>query len=85
MKIDVRTSQIVGLLTLSGDALNHLIVHVDYQRALIGKKLLDDAESRSPQGLTLCTFKRNTGAQHFFLFQGLVETSRGFDNFDRNP
>ena len=41
--IDVRTSQIVGLLTLSGDALDHLIVHVDYQRALIGKKLLDDA------------------------------------------
>ena len=30
-KIDVPTSQIVGLLTLSGDALDHLFVHVDYQ------------------------------------------------------
>ena len=85
MTIDVPTSQIVGLLTLSGDALDHLFVHVDYQRALIGKKLLDDAKARSPQGLTLYTLKRNTGAPQFYLFQGLVETSRGFDNFDRNP
>ena len=85
MKIDVPTSQIVGLLTLSGDALDHLFVHVDYQRALIGKKLLDDAKSRGPQGLTLYTFKRNTGAQQFYLSQGFVETARGFDSFDRNP
>ena len=83
--IDARTSQIVGLLTLSGDALDHLFVRVDYQRALIGKKLLDDAKARSPQGLTLYTFKRNTGAQQFYLSQGFVETARGFDSFDRNP
>ena len=83
--IDVPTSQIVGLLTLSGDALDHLFVHVDYQRALIGKKLLDDAKARSPQGLTLYTFKRNTGAQQFYLSQGFDETARGFDSFDRNP
>ena len=30
--IDVPTSQIAGLLTLSGDALDHLFVHVDYHR-----------------------------------------------------
>ena len=66
-------------------ALDHLFVHVDYQRALIGKKLLDDAKARSPQGLTLYTFKRNTGAQQFYLSQGFVETARGFDSFDRNP
>ena len=60
--IDVRTSQIVGLLTLSGDA-----------------------KARSPHGLTLYTFKRNTGAQQFYLSQGFVETARGFDSFDRNP
>ena len=83
--IDVPTSQIVGLLTLSGDALDHLFVHVDYQRALIGKKLLGDAKARSPHGLTLYTFKRNTGAQQFYLSQGFVETARGFDSFDRNP
>ena len=83
--MDVRTSQIVGLLTLSGDALDHLFVHVDYQRALIDEKLLDDAKARSPQGLTLYTFKRNTGAQQFYLSQGFVETARGFDSFDRNP
>ena len=85
VKIDVPTSQIVGLLTLSGDALDHLFVHVDYQRALIDEKLLDDAKARSPQGLTLYTFKRNTGAQQFYLSQGFVETARGFDSFDRNP
>ena len=82
--IDVRTSQIVGLLTLSGDALDRLFVHVDYQRASIGKKLLDDAKARSPRGLTLYTFKRNTGAQQFYLSQGFVETARGFDSFDGN-
>lgn len=85
VSIDVPTSQIVGLLTLSGDALDHLFVHVDYQRALIGKKLLGDAKARSPHGLTLYTFKRNTGAQQFYLSQGFVETARGFDSFDRNP
>ena len=83
--IDVRTSQIVGLLTLSGDALDHLFVHVDYQRAGIGKKLLDEAKARSPQGLTLYTFQRNTGAQQFYLSQGCVETARGFASFDGNP
>ena len=83
--IDVRTSQIVGLLTLSGDALDHLFVHVDYQRAGIGKKLLDEAKARSPQGLTLYTFQRNTGAQQFYLSQGFVETARGFASFDGNP
>ena len=85
MTIDVRTSQIVGLLTLSGDALDHLFVHVDYQRAGIGKKLLDEAKARSPQGLTLYTFQRNTGAQQFYLSQGFVETARGFASFDGNP
>ena len=83
--MDVRTSQIVGLLTLSGDALDHLFVHVDYQRAGIGKTLLDEAKARSPQGLTLCTFQRNTGAQQFYLSQGFVETARGFASFDGNP
>ena len=74
-----------GCLRCPGDALDHLFVHVDYQRALIGKKLLGDAKARSPHGLTLYTFKRNTGAQQFYLSQGFVETARGFDSFDRNP
>ena len=85
MSIDVPSSQIVGLLTLSGYALDHLFVHVDYQRALISEKLLDDAKARSSQGLTLYTSKRNTGAQQCYLSQGFVETARGFDSFDRNP
>ncbi|HBW99921.1 MAG TPA: hypothetical protein DEF77_03160 [Gammaproteobacteria bacterium] len=32
-------------------ALDHLFVHVDYQRTGIGKTLLDEAKVRSPGGL----------------------------------
>ena len=83
--VDVRTTQVVGLLTLSGEKLDHLFVHVDYQRAGIGKTLLDEAKARSPAGLTLYTFQRNVGAQQFYLSQGFVETERGFASFDGNP
>ena len=48
VSIDVPTSQIVGLLTLSGDALDYLFVYVDYQRALISKKTARRRESAQP-------------------------------------
>ena len=37
VSIDVPTSQIVGLLTLSGDALDHLFVHVIISERLLAK------------------------------------------------
>ena len=46
--VDVRTTQVVGLLTLSGEKLDHLFVHVDYQRVRIGKTSARRSESPKP-------------------------------------
>ena len=63
--IDVRTSQI-GSLTTRCRQRAESIPTVDYQRALIGKKLLDDAKAPSLKGLP-CTRLNATPARNNFI------------------
>ncbi|MEM9623991.1 MAG: GNAT family N-acetyltransferase [Pseudomonadota bacterium] len=83
--MDTGNSLIVGLLVVDEQVLEHLYVHVDFQGAGLGRRLLDKAKALSPAGLELYTFQQNQGAQAFYLTQGFVEVARSFADLSSNP
>lgn len=83
--LDSRLGSVVGMMTLWDGELHNLYVHVDYQGRGIGSKFLSEAKSRSPTGIDLYTFQKNTGAQKFYLAHGFQEVRRGFADFQGNP
>lgn len=83
--LDPANSRVIGLMTLSGSQLINLFVHVDYQGLGVGRRLVNEAKVRSPEGLSLHTFANNPGAQAFYLSQGFKEIERGFASFEGNP
>ena len=76
---DVR---IAGFLSLDGSELEHLYIDPGLRRRGIGSLLLAEAKEAGPDGLTLYTFQRNTGARAFYERHGF--TAVAFDDGSRN-
>jgi GNAT superfamily N-acetyltransferase len=76
-----------GFMTLDGTELDHLYVAVEHQGKGIGRRLLEQAKSRSPGLLELYTFQVNRRAIAFYLAQGfeIVDASDGSRNDEREP
>ncbi|MEU9094868.1 GNAT family N-acetyltransferase [Streptomyces sp. NPDC048428] len=72
----------VGFVSVDGDELEHLYLRPDAWRRGIGTLLLAKARERSPQGLALHTFQRNSGARAFYERHGF--TAVEFDDGSRN-
>ncbi len=77
--------KVVGWMVLNGTELEHLYVHVAYQRRGLGRRLLDEAKSRSGGRLQLYAFQDNKNACDFYLSQGFIEVGRGFADAADNP
>ncbi|MGQ4489001.1 GNAT family N-acetyltransferase [Streptomyces sp. 372A] len=76
---DVRTA---GFVSLDGSELEHLYIGPGLRRRGVGSLLLAAAKEAAPDGLTLYTFQRNTGARSFYERHGF--TAVAFDDGSRN-
>jgi GNAT superfamily N-acetyltransferase len=65
-----RGGRVEGLLCLRCDFVEQLFVGPDAQGTGAGSALLDRAKERSPSGLHLYTFQRNTRARGFYERRG---------------
>ncbi len=83
--VEPEDAAIVGMMVLSGSALDHLYIHVDYQGCGLGSRFLRLAKEESPAGIELYTFQKNTGARKFYESHGFVEIERGFAAALSNP
>lgn len=75
-------AEIVGFLSLDGQELEHLYLSPGARRRGIGTLLLAKARERSPEGLALHTFQRNTAARAFYERHGFTPSE--FDDGSRN-
>jgi ribosomal protein S18 acetylase RimI-like enzyme len=82
--IDPATSAIAGFMTLEDAEIEHLFVHVDFQRQGLGSQLIDQAKAEL-EHLTLFTFERNKTAQKFYEHHNFVITDRGYAVARENP
>jgi len=78
---------VIGFITLSGDLLDHIYVHPEWQGQGAGMRLLDTAKARRPSRLELWVFQKNEGARRFYDRHGfrLVELTDGSGNMEREP
>ena len=78
---------ILGFAVLSSDQLLQIHVDPDQQNRGIGKRLLDQAKERRPDGFSLWTFQKNVGARRFYERHGLelVRLTDGEGNEEREP
>ncbi|NAZ84373.1 GNAT family N-acetyltransferase [Kineococcus sp. R8] len=76
-----------GLLALAPGWVEHLYVDPAAQGRGVGHLLLSQAQRRSPSGLQLWVFTRNTPARRFYERAGfrLVEQGDGRGNEEREP
>jgi GNAT superfamily N-acetyltransferase len=63
---------IVGMMAVEPGVLDQLYVRPDRLGEGIGRRLLDVARDRSPDGLTLYTFQDNARARRFYERNGFV-------------
>lgn len=80
-------AQIVALLVINGDFVDHLYVVPTHQGRGIGSRLLELAKSGSAGHLRLYTFQRNQRARSFYERRGFVaiEFGDGSGNEERLP
>lgn len=85
--VAIMADTVTGYVTLSGEDLNDLYVHPDYQGHGTGSALLDKAKELSFGKLQLWTFQRNHAARNFYERRGFmaVEFTDGRDNEEREP
>ena len=83
--VETENAAIVGMMVLSGSALDHLYIDVDYQGCGLGSRFLRLAKEESPAGIELYTFQKNRGARNFYESHGFVEIERGFADDQSNP
>ena len=78
---------VIGYAALAPGWLEHLYVHPDYQGVGVGRRLLDFAKDRQPQGLELWAFAKNVRARRFYEAAGfvLIEETDGAGNEEREP
>jgi putative acetyltransferase len=80
-------SAAAGFAAVAPGWLNHLYVDPVFQGIGVGRRLLDLAKARQPDGLQLWTFARNRRARRFYEAAGfvLVEETDGSGNEEREP
>lgn len=83
--LDTATSNIAGFIAVVGNCVEHLYVHVDYQRKGVGGRLLEVALDKSPDDLYLFAFQQNRVAQQFYQSHGFVQVACGFAAQESNP
>jgi ribosomal protein S18 acetylase RimI-like enzyme len=78
--------RLVGVIAFLEDWIDQLYILPEAQGRGIGARLLDIAKSAFPV-LSLWTFKRNTGARHFYEKHGfmLIDETDGARNEEREP
>ena len=78
---------IVGMLALEPGVLDQLYVRPDRLGEGIGRRLLEVAKDRSPDGLSLYTFQVNERARRFYERNGFVAEwfGDGSANEERQP
>ena len=74
-----RASCVVGFMVVGDTELDQLYIHVDYQGAGIGKRLLERAKEQSSGMLQLYTFDINKPAQRFYEKHGFTIIGRGIE------
>ena len=75
--VAVLDARIVGVLALEGGEVDRLYVAPEAQGRGVGTELLEHAKSVHPEGLTLVTHQRNTGARRFYERHGFVAVKLG--------
>lgn len=70
--VEADGEDIVALLVLDGEELDHLYVDPEHQHRGIGTALIERAKIRRPTGLSLWTFQANTGARRFYERNGFI-------------
>ena len=83
--ISIEQTVIIGMMVLNQTKLEHLYIHVDYQGNGLGVMLLNEAKKKSPIGLELYTFQKNSRAQGFYQTHGFFEVERGYADMADNP
>jgi ribosomal protein S18 acetylase RimI-like enzyme len=75
--VAVSDERLVGVMALGGSEVDRLYVAPEAQGRGIGAALLEHAKSLHPDGLTLVTHQRNTGACRFYERHGFVAGKLG--------
>jgi ribosomal protein S18 acetylase RimI-like enzyme len=75
--IAVEGQRVVGMMVVGPGDLDQLYVAPDRLRSGIGRRLLDRAKERSPDGLSLYTFQVNDRARRFYERNGFVAEAFG--------
>jgi ribosomal protein S18 acetylase RimI-like enzyme len=83
--LHARSPRVLGFMAQQGDEVVHLYLDASVQRQGVGSALLQQARQRSPAGLQLYTFTRNTSARAFYAAQGFTEVAFGEAAMDDNP
>jgi GNAT superfamily N-acetyltransferase len=87
MWVAERASTVVGVLALTDGWIDQLYLDPLVWRRGIGRRLVDIASQRQPNGLQLWTFQANTRARAFYEALGFtgVEHTDGAGNEERAP
>ena len=85
--VAVDGERVVGMAVVGPDDLDQLYVAPDRLGEGIGRRLLERAKERSPDGLTLFTFQVNDRARRFYERNGFVADAfgDGSANGERQP
>jgi ribosomal protein S18 acetylase RimI-like enzyme len=75
--VAVEAGRVVAMMVVGPGELDQLYVAPDRLGSGIGRRLLDTAKERSPEGLTLYTFQVNDRARRFYERNGFVAEAFG--------
>jgi ribosomal protein S18 acetylase RimI-like enzyme len=70
-------TRVLGVMALEGNDLDRLYVAPEAQGRAVGSALLEHAKALHPNGLTLVTHQRNTGARRFYERHGFEAGALG--------
>ena len=76
---------VVAILCLEGKLIDQLFVGPKHQKQGIGSRLIDDAKSLRPEGLSLFTFQANKPARAFYEKHGFRAVAFGVSEAEGEP